>query len=87
MAFWNHIASEMQVNRALRAPHDFLRPEIADHFRQLVIEDCSHALRLLDPVEGLHTAAIEWMKFPNNLIHRGNRGGGQEVWTYVRVFA
>lgn len=75
-ASWNHIASEIQVNRALREPHQYLYPHHADHFRELIIRDPGHNLRVLAPadVASLHAEALRWLELPYGLIHRGNPG-------------
>lgn len=48
-AHWEHIASEIQVNRALKAPYDFFGWDAFDLFRQLQTRDTDHNLRLFDP--------------------------------------
>lgn len=75
-ARWNHITSEIQVNRALRSPHEFLYSDIAHHFSNLRISDRGDNLRVSGPADvgSLQTAAREWMQFPYSLTHRGSPG-------------
>lgn len=65
-ANWMHIASEIQVNRALKAPHEFLIWNVENMFKQLQMRDLGHQLRLLEPAEGLYATALGWVK----TIHR-----------------
>lgn len=75
-ASWNHIASEIQVNRALRAPHEYLDADVAERFSRLRIRDISHALRVFGPrrVVGLQILAREWMEFPRSFTYHSTQG-------------
>ncbi|KAI7783816.1 hypothetical protein LA080_011289 [Diaporthe eres] len=74
-ADWKHLSSEIQVNRALKAPHEFLYADTTDDFSQLRAQDWSDdALRILDPAEGLQDEAVEWMRVPYSLTYRGSQG-------------
>lgn len=71
---WNHMASEIQVNRALKAPRELASPANARLFRELAEHDPSRALRVVRPAAGLRDAAAEWMGFPATLVNEPGQG-------------
>lgn len=96
-AHWMHIASEIQVNRALRAPNEYLLKHHTNEFRRLQSRDHSHELRLLDPAETLHAAATEWSRTQCSLdrrkrllhqirdIFKAGSSGVLRYWSNVRM--
>lgn len=67
-----HIASELQVNRALRRPHEFLDSAVADLYRKLQAQDHDHSLRILDHAESFPAAPLNWMRIPRIFTHRNS---------------
>lgn len=65
-----HIASELQVNRALRRPHEFLDSAVADQYRRLQAQDEDHSLRILDHADSFPAAPLHWMRIPRIFTHR-----------------
>lgn len=70
-ARFRHIASEVQVNRALRQPHEFLYGDVSDQYRkvQAYVQDRGQYLRILDPVGSFSAAAIHWTRIRRSWVH------------------
>ncbi|KAJ0114292.1 hypothetical protein J7T55_010681 [Diaporthe amygdali] len=71
MPNWNHIASEIHVNRALRAPHEFRNMNGAVYFRDLGFSDNDPANRVLGCPARLGLMTREWVRFSDILVYSG----------------
>lgn len=80
------MASEIQVNRALRAPQEFINPENARHFNSLADHDPFHALRVVRPTESLSGEAVGWMQFPSSLVDKPGQGSWADSNTAMPKF-
>lgn len=70
-ATWQHFSSEIQVNKALRAPDHFLNPEHAERFVEL--QAFNDALKVSVPEGGLHAAVQEWIRSLKYLVNHQSR--------------
>lgn len=69
-ASWRHIASELQVNRALRRPHEFLDSAVFDVYTRLQAQDRDNSLQILDPARSFPAAPLRWMRIRRIFKHR-----------------